>query len=914
MRKAALLLSILLAVPLIAWAQPSNDECDNPIIISDVTNFCSPANAYTNVDATPSTYGAPTCFNNVENDVWFAFTAEATDVTITVRGLTNQAPGGSLVNPQIALYSGTCGGVINQLECQSGPIGANVVEAYQGGLFVGSTYLIRVQGLSGATGTFQLCLSNYNPPVEPTSDCPTASILCDKSPFVVQQVNGAGNDITELNDASCFFNGAPVNNESNSTWFVWTCDQAGTLEFTLTPLNDPDDLDFVVYRLPNGIGNCTNKEVVRCMASGSFQFPSPCMGPTGLLAGETDTSEDAGCQQADDNAWLAPLDMVSGETYALVVNNFSATGNGFSIEFGGTGTFVGPEAGFVTDPPAVCLGTPVDVTDASTFPLGSITGWEWSFGANAVPQTANGAGPHTVTFNDPGLHPMVLTIETDLGCKVTSIQTVQIYPDVEVDTLIAEPDCNGATNGAITIDNITAGTPPYEFSWNNGPFTSNNTLDNLGVGLYSLKIRDANNCETDLDIQVDELTLTVDPVVEAPLCTGDANGVITLNVTNGTAPYQFDWGSGYIPNNSQSGFTAGVYTILGLDATQCKGTFEVTVTDNAPVTLNTNAFDISCFGADDGVGLADAGGGVGNFNFLWSDNQTDAEATGLAPGTYSVTATDANGCTIIGGISIVEPPELNLDLIDLVDLLCNGVPEGSVTVQGSGGTAPYTYSSDGNSFQSDPTLGGLAAGNYQILVQDASGCLDSVPATLTEPDALMVIALPEDTLVDLGFEVQTVTITSPLNRPVEFDWSPGFGISCTECPDPVIQGTNDQLYIVKITDETGCMAFDTVRIRVNKNRPIYTPNVIAPDKAFPNSHWTLFDNQAAAQQVNLLRIYDRWGSLIFEKTDFALNDPNLGWDGTYKGELVEGVFAFYALVLFVDGVELIYEGDITVIR
>lgn len=283
-------------------------------------------------------------------------------------------------------------------------------------------------------------------------------------------------------------------------------------------------------------------------------YPSPCLGPTGLRAGDPDISEDAGCQDAGDDAWLAPLDMIQGETYALVVNNFSQTGNGFAVDFGGTGEFLGPEANFETVPDAVCLGTAVQVIDQSTFSIGQIDAWNWSFGADAVPQTATGKGPHTVQFNTPGNHPVVLTLETNLGCKVTDIHSVLIYPDVDVDTLIAAPDCNGTANGSITIDNITSGTPPYEFSWNGGPFGNSNMLDNLGVGQYSLVIRDSNFCETDLTIDVQERVLTADIVVDPPLCFGDSNAVITLNITNGVDPVQFDWGNGYIPDNSLSGF------------------------------------------------------------------------------------------------------------------------------------------------------------------------------------------------------------------------------------------------------------------------------------------------------------------------------------------------------------------------
>lgn len=913
MRKPILAALAFFAGVVAVIAQPTNDNCTNPIPITDVTTYCSSVGAFTTVGATPSGYGPANCFGAAGNDVWFSFVPQFTDVTVIVRGATTQAPGGTLTKPEIAIYFGTCGGTINEVQCKSSTNNDNIVEANESGLLVGSTYLIRVQGFNNAAGTFQLCLNNYNPPEIPTSDCPTASVLCDKSPFVVQSVTGAGNNITELNDATCFSNGAPGNFESNSTWFVWICSKSGPLTFTLTPLSIADDLDFALYRLPNGPGNCQGKQLVRCMASGEYNYQSPCMGPTGLRVGDTDTSEDAGCTDAGDNAWLAPFDMVQGETYALCINNFTTSGNGFSIEFGGTGEFLGPTAQFTTVPAAVCLGTPVQVQDASTFPLGSITNWKWSFGADSDPGVATGKGPHTVTFNTPGQHPVVLQLETDLGCRVTAIQNVLIYPDVEVDTVISAPECNGGDNGVITISNIKMGTPPYQYSWEGGPFGPNNSLSNLTVGVYNLVIRDANNCETELDINVKELELTVAPDVMKPLCTGDANGKIILNVTNGTGPYQFNWGNGFIPNNMQGGFAAGVYTILGLDAELCKGTFTVTVTDNPPVTLSMDTINVSCFGANDGVGIALPGGGVGNFTYLWSDNQTDEEASSLAPGQYSVTASDANGCTIVGAVFITEPPDVAISLLDVINLLCNGIPTGEVTVEGSGGRPPYTYSADGLTFSASGNLTGLPAGNYWIKIKDSGGCLDSVAAIITQPPQLTVIAEPADTTLDLGYSVQIQTITLPVGRPVTYQWSPPLGLSCTDCPEPVVVAINDGFYVIQITDEDGCIAFDSVRILVDRDRPIYVPNVFKPDGTFPNDYFTLFGGPAAVS-IELMRIYDRWGSLIFETQDIPLGEPNFGWNGTYKGELMSGVFTFYATVKFVDEQTRQYEGSVTVVR
>ncbi len=919
MRKLSITISLFLFVVGAVWAQPSNDDCTAPILLPDVTNFCSPAGAFSNAGATPSSYSASGCFTpagQTQNDVWFSFVAVATDVNITVRGATTPSAGGSLVNPQVSLYYGACGGVINELECQSGA-NANIAEAYQGGLFVGSTYLVRIQGGNGNTGTFQLCVNNYNPPVDPKSDCPQASILCDKSSFVVQSIVGAGNNVTELDDATCFNNGSPTNHESNSTWFVWTCSQSGPLTFALTPNNGPDDLDFVVYRLPNGIGNCQGRIVERCMASGASAFKdySACVGPTGLRVGDPDISEDAGCEENGDNAWLAPLDMIAGETYALCVNNFSETGNGFSIEFGGSGEFLGPEAKFKTIPEAVCLGTEITIEDQSTFSLGSITSWEWGFGADALPQTSGVKGPHTVTFTTPGIHPVVLRIKTNLGCKVTAIQNVTVFPDVEVDTLIAMPDCNGGSNGAITINNIQSGTPPYMFSWNNGPFTSNNTLTGLTVGVYALEIVDANDCKTDLEIDVRELELTVAPAITPPLCTGDDNGIITLNVTNGTGPYSFNWGNGFIPDNSQGGYTAGVYTVLGLDAELCKGTFTVTITDHPPVALEMDTVDITCHHANDGLGIAIASGGVGNFTFQWSDNQTGPEAENLPPGNYSVTASDGNGCSIVGSVFIYEPPELDVALIRTLDLLCNGIPTGEIEVVGSGGRPAYQYSAGGYRYYDSGLLTGLPAGEYWVKVRDDSGCIDSVYAELNQPLPVIVLAQPADTLIDLGYLIQTSTVTGPAGRPMIFEWTPSSGLSCTDCAEPLITALESQLYVVKVTDEDGCMDTAHVNVRVNKLRPIYFPNIFDPEKGeFPNNFFTGFSGPAGAG-IRLLRIYDRWGSLVFEGKNIPLSEPNRGWDGSVNGKPGStGVYTWYALVNFVDGKEIQYDGNITLIR
>lgn len=908
--------AVLLGTATLTLAQaPANDECASATRLNDVTSFCSNRAAYTNVNATVSTINSFSCFGTPgQKDVWFSFVAVATDVQVAVRGAAADSPGGTLRGPQVALYSGSCANLA-ELECQSAP-SSNIVEAYQGGLFVGTVYYIRVQGASGNTGTFQLCVNNYNPPAELSSDCPTASILCDKSPFVVRSVKGAGRDIRELSDASCFGSGLGLNAESNSTWFVWRVSKAGDLTFTLNPLNPDDDLDFVLYKLPNGLGNCSGKQVVRCMASGESQGQesSRCLGPTGLRPGASGTSMPSGCPTASSNAWLSPANLNVGEVYALVVNNFSNTGNGFSVDFGGSVEFQGPTAKFYTQPASVCRGIPITFRDTSTFALGSIVKWQWSFGPDATPQTATGKGPHKVVFQEAGKRQIALTVETNLGCRVTDIQTVDIFGDVKLDTLISEPDCNGTANGKVTVQNIQQGTPPYQYSWRNGPFGTSPTLENIGVGIYNLVVKDANGCTTTLDIPVAERQLRGNLTATSPNCNGGSNGSIALNVSNGVAPFRLDIGTGTpITGTSVPNLRAGTYTVRVQDAVLCKGSFTVTVGEPLKLEAGLQVTNISCFGRRDGSLRTNPTGGTPPYRYQWHNGNTTQNLSNLVAGTYSVTVTDSKDCTATASSTIIEPRTVAIRLLGTKDLTCNGVSQGEIRVEGVGGTTPYTFSTDGRTYVTNATLGGLSAGNYVVRIRDAGGCTDSVLATLREPLPIRVDVSPADTLLKLGAFMTPRVVTVATTR-LQYQWTPTTGLSCTNCANPKVQGIVNQKYILKITDASGCMATDSMLLEIDPIKPVYAPNIILPDNARDgNDRFTLYGG-AGSERIKLLRVYDRWGELVFEGTDLPLNQPTLGWDGKVRGKPVNGVFAFYAVVHFIDASEEVIEGNVTVVR
>ena len=403
------LLCLLFVSATAAWAQPANDDCDGAIALPNEVEYCSGPAAFTTVGATASLVGEEAnnyavCIEERElmRDVWFTFVAQRNSANITVTGATQTNSGGTLQAPQFAVYEGDC--VITDsrqaVGCRS-PFENPVTGALLNGgnillseLTFGETYYILIGARNGGAGSFELCVDQFDAVAAPSGDCGTGVILCDKSPFAVDFLQGRGEMQDDIFSDNITCGADPI--EQNSAWYKWTCDQPGSLTFTITPLGASfnEDIDFVLFELPNGLDNCGNKDVLRQMFSGETNGLTPdqnlpCLGETGLSEADPDELENCGCDPGDNN-FIQAIDMVAGRSYALVIMNFSGSGDGFSIEFGGSGTFVGPEASFSTTSSEVCVGDVLVFEDQSTS-LDAIISREW--GLRAYRRTPPGQWP-----------------------------------------------------------------------------------------------------------------------------------------------------------------------------------------------------------------------------------------------------------------------------------------------------------------------------------------------------------------------------------------------------------------------------------------------------------------------------------------------------------------------------------------
>lgn len=339
-------------------------------------------------------------------------------------------------------------------------------------------------------------------------------------------------------------------------------------------------------------------------------------------------------------------------------------------------------------------------------------------------------------------YPVIVT--DALGCVFNSNQIINQPAPVVANYVITDASCNGTCDGEVAVA-AAGGTPPYLYSSNGGVvLQASPNLTGLCAGNHTIYVEDANNCSINAVQVVNEPTPVAYNTVIVPSTCGLPNGQITINANGGTPVYQYstDNGVSFQPANLFTGLAANNYNVIVEDQNGCQiGTVEAVLAEASPVITGVGVTNISCNGACDGELNITANGGTGALTYnIGGANQAGGVFTGLCPNNYVITVTDANGCIDTQNQLITEPAVLNHVTVN-TNLLCFNDNTGSIDINAAGGTAPYTYSFDGGTtFIVQDLAQNLAAGNYNVEVMDANGCLSTSAQVITEPADLVVNA------------------------------------------------------------------------------------------------------------------------------------------------------------------------------
>ncbi|MFK8102061.1 MAG: gliding motility-associated C-terminal domain-containing protein [Saprospiraceae bacterium] len=577
-----------------------------------------------------------------------------------------------------------------------------------------------------------------------------------------------------------------------------------------------------------------------------------------------------------------------------------------------------------------CTTTQVDLNAAASQGGGMLT-YEW------FNPTNNFIGNEAiVSVENPGNYQVIVT-DVANGCTASETVLVVENTTAPIAAIISLTDLNlsCAQNSIIVTGSSSQGIGSLSYEWSlNNVFISNaESPEVLSSGILMLTVTDdSNGCiaSTTVTITQDE-ALPVVSIAEAEIlnCLVTATQLNAIGSSTGSE-FEINWtgpgviigGNTLIPTISQ----AGVFTLIITNVLNgCINSATVTVAEDiaTPVTDIVTPDEFDCTTTSLVLDATSSTTGTG-FNYNWTTtNGTIANgSTSLMPeitsaGIYTLTILNTdNGCSATELIEVTVSEDVISGVIfQVANPLCFG-EQGSILIEEVvGGTPPYQYAIDNNTFGNSPAFNGIASGNYTISIRDALGCEYSEMVTIASVPEL-VIDLPRSVQIALGTSYELPTQINLLGSETDtIIWTESKTLDCIDCLNPTASPLSTTNYAVTVISNNGCILSAEITVYIDQTKAVYIPNTFSPNGDGVNDFFSVFANEKQVEEVQVLRVFSRWGEQVFEAKRIQPNVETQGWDGFFKNEQMNpGVLAYYAEILFVDGTIEIYKGDITLQR
>ncbi|MFM1874330.1 MAG: hypothetical protein RL266_67 [Bacteroidota bacterium] len=423
---------------------------------------------------------------------------------------------------------------------------------------------------------------------------------------------------------------------------------------------------------------------------------------------------------------------------------------------------------------------------------------------------------------DLGQSIVTLTVEDQSGNTDDCVSVFTVVDTISPVILGCPADINVVPDSSDCSPSVTWAEPSATDNCTANITSNFSSGDNFPIGtttvVYNAQDQSGNTASCSFDVTVLPTPLVV--TITSPVgvcgynitCNGAGDGVATVNVSGGCAPYSFSWSNGQ-STQTAIGLDAVEHVVVVVDANGSLVSDTIVLTEPDPLVTDSltsptylGGFNVSCADQTDGVINLNVSGGsdCDNYSYSWvgPDGFTSSskDLSGLEAGTYSVTVTDVNGCTLVNSIDLTEPAAIDLQAFPNTyngfNVTCFGDGDGAINLEVTGGTAGYVY--DWSNGESTQDIDSLFVGTYIVLVTDTNGCQASLSVDLTEP--LPIVIVPTDTIPVScnGTPTGQFTVQASGGVPTySYLWSNGDF-------DPILNGVSAGIYTVVVTDLNGC--------------------------------------------------------------------------------------------------------------
>ncbi|MBK7149824.1 MAG: gliding motility-associated C-terminal domain-containing protein [Bacteroidetes bacterium] len=425
-----------------------------------------------------------------------------------------------------------------------------------------------------------------------------------------------------------------------------------------------------------------------------------------------------------------------------------------------------------------------------------------------------GAPPYNINWSNGGTGPTISGLTAGVytynysngsGYNTSGSVTVnQPGAAMVADLNAIDMSCANTNDGQAIASVLSGGNAPYNYAWSNGA-ANNPVASNLSAGPITVTITDAPGCTASASALVTgppTLSLTISAVNDS--CFQSQTGSATANVSGGNAPYLYSWSN---ISSAQTNLSLGVgsYTVTVTDDKGCTISASTSISEPTALSHTISATNVLCNGSATGTITVLASGGTGAITYNWNPaTASGSNPTGLAAGSYQVTIADANNCQRLDSIVITQPASPFTVTASHTNVTCNGAANGSLTINVSGGTAPYSYL--GNNIPAGTTtLPGLAPNTYAGNVTDANNCVVAISETITEPGPQSLTMSSTPTTCNGGNDGTATANFVNATGAVNYVWS-------NTQSGATISGLVANTYSVTATDQNTCTLSATVAV------------------------------------------------------------------------------------------------------